>query len=149
MVADAPGNLFAESELEAFDAYLREPWAEPGADRPAIPRAVRDYLKVEAGGGCARCVSGAPLEEAHIEAWEAVRSHHHHNLIRLCRNCHRAYDEGAIPRAEVERLKERCVQTVQRRLSGVRPNGWPFAGAPAAAAILVGRDVELAQVRER
>ncbi|NWP05750.1 hypothetical protein, partial [Escherichia coli] len=25
MVADAPGNLFAESELEAFDAYLREP----------------------------------------------------------------------------------------------------------------------------
>lgn len=143
LIADMAGNMFAIAELDAFDAYLAEPWAQEGSARSPIPNAVRDYLKVEAGGGCARCVTGTPIEEAHIEPWETSRSHHHHNLIRLCRNCHRSYDEGTIPRAEIERLKERCVQAVQRRLSAMRPRGWPIPGAPPATVDLQGRDREL------
>ena len=146
LVADAPGNRFTIDDLDAFDAYLSEPWAPARATRPPIPSCVRDYLKVEAGGGCARCLTGTPLEEAHIEPWETSRSHHHHNLIRLCRNCHRSFDEGVILRAEIERIKTRCVDAVQRRLSSFRPRGWPIPGAPATAAGLEGRDEELAAV---
>lgn len=75
MVQDAHGNFFRAKELDAYDAYLKSSWGDDGAARPAIPKGIRDYLKVEAGGGCAGCVIGLPLEEAHIEPWEVSRSH--------------------------------------------------------------------------
>jgi tetratricopeptide (TPR) repeat protein len=143
LVEDAGGNFFRTADLDAFDAYLSSPWAAEDAARPPIPKGVRDYLKVEAGGGCARCLAGTPLEEAHIEAWEVSRSHHHHNLIRLCRNCHRLFDEGVVTRSEIERLKQACIERVQRRLANTRPQGWPIPSAPALDGPLFGRDEEL------
>jgi tetratricopeptide (TPR) repeat protein len=143
LVEDGGGNFFRPADLEAYDVYLRSPWVPEDAARPPIPKAVRDYLKVEAGGGCARCIAGTPLEEAHIEAWGVSRSHHHHNLIRLCRNCHRLFDEGVVTRSEIGRLKQACIERVQRRLANTRPQGWPIPSAPGLDGPLVGRDEEL------
>ncbi len=143
MVADAPGNLFAESELEAFDAYLREPWAEPGADRPAIPRAVATISRWKRAAA-ARCAVGRAARGGAHRGRGRLSVHTTITTSSgLCRNCHAPTTRVPFPVRRSSGWQERCVQTVQRRLSGVRPNGWPFAGAPAAAAILVGRDVEL------
>lgn len=142
MVEGAALNLFRAEQIDEFDAFLRAPWGELGVPRPTIPKGVKDYLKVEAGGGCARCVTGAPLEEAHIEPWETSFSHHHHNLLRLCRNCHRLFDEKVLSRSDIEAVKARCIETVQRRLSTTLRAGWPIVGAPSLSSDFFGRKTE-------
>lgn len=47
---------------------------------------------------CARYGDGSPLSDAHITEWEVSRSNHHHNLLRLCNNCHGLYDNKTITR---------------------------------------------------
>lgn len=136
---------FSRDELEAYDAYLREPWPSPEGTRQPIPKGVRDYLKIESGGMCARCGEGAPLHDAHIVNWETSRSNHHHNLLRLCGNCHGKYDTGAISRSEIERIKADAIGRVQRRVAGTRKSGWPIAAAPPMTRHLLGRDTELSE----
>lgn len=136
---------FSRDELEAYDAYLREPWPSPDGTRAPIPKGVRDYLKIESGGMCARCGEGAPLHDAHIIDWETSRSNHHHNLLRLCGNCHGKYDTGVILRSEIERIKAGAVDRVQRRIAGTRRSYWPIAAAPPMTPRLLGRDTELSE----
>lgn len=64
----------------------------------------------------------------------------------MCRNCHRSYDEGVLARSEIKRLKQRCIEKLQRRLGTVRPTGWPIVGAPSADGPLLGREEELSHV---
>lgn len=148
MVEGANQNLFCANDLDDFDEYLRQPWAEAGQGRPQVSPAIQDYLKVEAAGGCARCVDGGPMEIAHIESWATSLSHHHHNLIRLCRNCHRLYDDGSIARSEIYEIKNKCVAALQKRLSRLRVSGWPIVGAPPLVSNLVGREEEVASTSE-
>ncbi|WP_447763398.1 tetratricopeptide repeat protein [Sphingopyxis panaciterrae] len=137
---------FRTDDLDAYDNYLREPWPSPEGRRASVPQGIKDYLKIEAGGLCARCDEGAPLSDAHIVEWEVSQSHHHHNLLRLCDNCHGLYDRKAISREEIERLKNEAIERVQRRVARSRVPAWPIAAAPPLTPSLFGRDDEAAEV---
>jgi transposase-like protein len=74
--------------------------------RPAIPRALRRALLVEAGHRCAiPTCHQIPVELAHIEPWEDVRTHEFQNLIALCPTCHTRYDAGTIDRLSMRHYK--------------------------------------------
>ncbi len=138
---------FRQSDLESFDIYLREPWSESNADRPAIPTYVVDYLKVECGGQCARCGKGYKLENAHIDPYANTQSHHHHNLIRLCSECHEKYDAQPTPlisREEIRTLKDQLVAKVRQRLRQNVKTGYGRAGRmPNPVSQFVGREHEI------
>ena len=139
-------TFFATAELDAFEAYLKAPWSGPGVARPAIPTAIVDHLRVEAGGACARCGSGAAVDNAHIEPYAATRSHHHGNLIRLCSACHRAFDGGLLSKVEILVLKERLVGRVRGMLKAAAGlgDGLLLGDIPPCTPAFVGRarDVE-------
>ncbi len=141
---------FTRGDLVAYDAYLREYWADESATRPPVPPFVSDYLKVESGGACARCRKGHKLENAHIIPYTECRSHHHHNLIRLCTECHEALDSKALLRREVVlELKNQLVARMRDRLSRGNGVGNPGIGRmPNAASQLVGRDEEVGAIVE-
>jgi hypothetical protein len=52
--------------------------------------------KLDAEGGQCRICRGAPVDPAHIIARSRVRPEDdsEHNIVPLCRDHHRAYDEG-------------------------------------------------------
>lgn len=110
-------TLFSEPDLDAFDERLSEPRSEPGARRVDCEAAVTAHLRVEAGGGCARCGRGVAVENAHIEPYSSSRSNHHRNVVRLCAVCHAEYDRGLLTREEVTTLKHVLVQRVCDRLA--------------------------------
>jgi tetratricopeptide (TPR) repeat protein len=141
---------FYRTELESFDEYLREPWSVPGASRPALPTYIADYLKVECGGQCARCGRGYKLENAHIIPYAQSRSHHHHNLIRLCVDCHEAFEtKRLIPYGEIHELKKRLISQVRERLVvGTNPSPVGIGRSPNPAPNFVGREHELATLLE-
>ncbi len=136
---------FSTRDLTDFDSHLREPWSQLGESRPAIPRCIDEYLKVECAAGCARCRSGGPLENAHIDAYAISRSHHPHNIIRLCKACHGSYDTGVISRIEIDALKQRLVDRVRASLrqGSDSRDGFP---PPPLASVFVGRTHELSQL---
>ena len=76
---------FLAEDLENWDKYLQEPWSNSAVDRPEIPSYVKDYLNVESQARCALCKKGYKLDYAHIIAYSISLSHHHHNIIRLCK----------------------------------------------------------------
>lgn len=99
-------NFFDVNDLQKWNVFLHEPLINEGEKRPDIPLSIREYLKVESKGKCVRCGSGHRLDNAHINPWAESFSHHPHNLIRLCTDCHTKYDDGIISKEEVFRLKE-------------------------------------------
>lgn len=140
---------FRREDLEAFDRFLKEPWADSGQERPAIPTYVADYLKVECGSQCARCGAGFPLKNAHLDEYAASRSHHHHNLLRLCAPCHDAFDAGIVPRDEIVRIKQALVSAVRRRVEDKLSYLVPRSRAlPVPMQDFVGRDAELLALEE-
>lgn len=113
-------TYYLSTELDAFDEFLRAPWVEEGGDRPALPAAIRDYIRAESGGACLRCGDGSNLEFAHIEPWAKSRSHHPHNLVHLCVRCHREFDANkVVALEEISSLKSGAVERL-RRLVGTR-----------------------------
>ncbi len=112
---------YARADLDAFDAYLREPWSDDPQDRPAINAAVLAHLRAESQNQCTRCGSGSGVQTAHIESWSSTRSHHHHNLLRLCVTCHTGHDDTqVVPTAELHELKNALIArtraTLDRRI---------------------------------
>ena len=107
---------FSLSELNAFDSLLAGPWHNSSEDRPAIPKAILDHLRAESRNQCARCGSGIGVDTAHIRPWKDSRSHHPHNLIRICSACHREHDcQHSLSTKELQALKDRL-------LAGTRTN---------------------------
>lgn len=101
---------YSRSDLDEFDAYLQQPWADAVNDRPAVPDAIIRHLVAESQNQCARCGSGSGVQTAHIESWASTRSHHHHNLLRLCVACHSSHDtDGVIRTDELRGLKENLI----------------------------------------
>jgi tetratricopeptide (TPR) repeat protein len=147
--AQVAGSLhFRKSDLEEFDAYLHQPWSESGDDRPKIPTFIAEYLKVECAGQCARCGKGYKLENAHIDDYAVSRSHHHHNIIRLCSQCHDEFGSGRLLlRAEIDRLKQSLIAKIRE---GIQRNGneWPggIGRVPNPSTSFVGRDSELVAI---
>ncbi|WP_345226740.1 tetratricopeptide repeat protein [Hymenobacter koreensis] len=141
-------TLFRRGDLEAFDAYLREPWSVSAHPRPGIPDYIVQYLGVECGGKCARCGEGFKLETAHIEPYATSLSHHHHNLIRLCSQCHSEFDDTRIlPPDEIRALKDKLIEQLQER-SARRLQTWPTAGSfiPTPSPTFIGRDSEVSSL---
>jgi HNH endonuclease len=67
--------------------------------RPPIPRQLERDVLVEAGHRCAiPTCRQIPVEIAHIVPYSDVLGHTFDNLIALCPNCHRRYDNGQIDR---------------------------------------------------
>lgn len=105
-------NFFSINDLQNWNTFLHEPLIK-GQKRPDIPLSIREYLKVESNGKCARCGSGHRLDNAHINPWAESFSHHPHNLIRLCTDCHTKYDDGIISKEEILRLKEQLIEKLK------------------------------------
>ncbi|WP_459557668.1 HNH endonuclease signature motif containing protein [Lacunimicrobium album] len=114
---DGATSTFSKSDLDEWDRYLQVPWADASDSRPKIPTFVEDYLKVECAGKCAMCNAGHKLENAHITPWSETRSHHHHNLIRVCSDCHDKVDDGIIARSVLHDVKQRHILRVQSLLT--------------------------------
>ena len=143
--------LFRLEDLDEWDKYLREPWSSSGDDRPVIPTYVARYLDVECGGQCALCGKGHKLNNAHVSPYATSRSHHHHNLIRLCTDCHSKFDDGLIPLEEVRRVKGALIQRVREIAAGPARvfSRKEVYRVPQPAPLFEGRQAELAVLAER
>ena len=108
---------FNEIELEKYESFLKDRWINnPEERRPAVPRFIKEFLKIESNGQCARCFSGHRMDDAHIIPWSESFSHFHHNLIRLCTDCHTKYDDGIISRGEIIKLKDGLINKLRKTL---------------------------------
>lgn len=147
-VQRAGATWFDHAELDDFDRYLREPWAEAGAKRVAPPRCVLDHLRAESGNQCVRCGTGIGVETAHIEPWATSRSNHHNNLLRICSQCHDEHDiHNSLPTDELRALKARVVERTRARLrQGAAPAARTSSPGPDAG--FRGRAREVREVRE-
>ncbi len=138
---------FLVSELDAFDRYLSEPWAEVGEARHDPPQKVLAYLHAESGGCCMRCGSGVAVETAHIDPWASSRSNHHHNLLRICSACHSEHDaHHSLSTEELRKLKASGIDRLRANLRS-RLNLQPHLPLPPPDPLFVGRAEELAGIR--
>src|ERR1700682_2084974 len=136
---------FSARSLEEWDAYLREPWSTSGKTRPHLPAYIDEYLKVESGGRCAKCGKGYKLENAHIEDYSISLSHHHHNLIRICKDCHSGDTDRLIDKEELKTLKAFLIQKIRLSILEEKPilNRRGVHHPPPASQFFVGRSAEL------
>ena len=108
------GTYFDRAELDAFDRYLCEPWANVGAARVRVPKCIEDHLRAESGNQCTRCWSGTGVQTAHIKAWTTSRSHYHHNLIRICSRCHDEHDiHGILSTKQLLAIKQEAIARIR------------------------------------
>lgn len=139
---------FLLSELDAFDRYLREPWAEVGEARRDPPPKVLAYLHAESGGCCTRCGSGVSVETAHIHPWASSRCNHHHNLLRVCSACHSEHDaHHSLPTEELKKLKASGINRLRVNLKS-RLNLQSHFPLPSPDPVFVGRAEELVDIRD-
>jgi len=148
---DGNNRGFWLNDLDDWNHYLQEHWAKPREKRPKIPPYIQRYLKVECGGKCALCGTGHKLEDAHIVPYEQTLAHYHHNLIRLCTDCHSKFDDGIIATDQIQSVKTRLIENLR---SDIRakinfPSGQPPFFIPQPNSIFVGREVELSKLEEQ
>lgn len=136
-------NYFVEQELDAFDQYLKEPWSNPGEDRPPIPSYIQDYLKVENGGKCPITGRGYPLQNAHIVDYSESRSHHHHNLIRISSDIHGKVDGSVVSKEELQIAKQKLIAELRARLRSETISFNSTFRPPISSSILLEREQQL------
>ena len=139
---------FNRVDIEDFDRYLGEPWADSGSGRVKPPKCVVDHLRAESANQCARCGSGIGVQTAHIVAWAVSRSNHHHNLIRICSKCHVEHDEhNSLPSDQLHAIKQELIARVRamlkRRMAPVETQFLP----PLPEALFMGRSRALKTLR--
>lgn len=147
-LSNADNKFYSESNLLAWDKFLNGPWTA-GTERIRPPRHIQDYLKVESEGQCSRCGNGGPFEDAHIIPWAKSKSNHHHNLLRLCKPCHKMYDDGIISQAEIKKIKEQRIQRLQETV--LKPHNFNFQSLrkpPLPDRCFKGRKDEMLRVQE-
>lgn len=142
---------FRAAELDAWDAYLKEPWSYPVEERPPLPAYIDQYLKVECGGQCALCGKGHKLQNAHIGDYAVSFSHHHHNLIRLCTDCHSKFDDNIIPEEEIRTVKGELVRKIRESLQDKKRlfSRATVHRVPRPDPIFIGRKDELLALNDR
>jgi len=142
---------FLAKDLDEWDKYLHRHWSRSAKDRPKIPQCIDEYLKVECGGHCAICGKGHKLENAHIEDYPLSLSHHHHNLIRICKDCHSGDTDKIIPKKELKRVKNALIQRVRESLleGTLHLSRKAVHRVPQAHAHFVGRQAELTSLKDR
>ena len=110
-------TCFRLKELDEFDSVLAGKWGDAGKDRPNIPKAILDHLRAESQNQCARCGSGVGVDTAHISPWATSRSHHPHNLIRICSACHREHDaQHSLSTEQLKAIKDRLIARTRASL---------------------------------
>jgi len=135
---------FSKQELDSFDANLAAPWPNSTESRPHIPKAILDHLRAESQNQCARCGSGVGVDTAHIRSWAVSRSHHHHNLIRICSACHREHDaQHSLPTDQLQAIKGRLIARTRARLTDRMLSTRKHLRPPRASQGFVGRESEL------
>ena len=135
---------FAAHELDVFDALLASPWSSSAESRPPIPKAILDHLLAESQNQCSRCGSGVGVDTAHIRSWAESRSHHHHNLIRLCSGCHREHDaQHSLPTDQLKAIKESLIARTRANLMDRMHPSLQSLRPPRACHRFVGRESEL------
>lgn len=140
---------FILSELKAFDSLLGGPWSDSSEDRPAIPKAILDHLRAESRNQCARCGSGIGVDTAHIRPWKDSRSHHPHNLIRICSACHREHDsQNSLSAEELQALKDRLIAGTRANLKERMQPLHKHLRPPRPLRDFVGRESELEMLVE-
>lgn len=139
-------NMFELTELDSFDAYLKEPWSNPGDKRPEIPSYIQEYLKTEIGGKCPITEKGYPLENAHIEDYSISRSHHHHNIIRIAKDEHTKFDNGVLPKSTLIQTKSRLINSLRQRLRAELDRAFKSVRMPKPHHLFLGRDLELIEL---
>ena len=142
-------TFFQRDVLDKFDRYLDEPWTTKGGPRPSVPVCIENHLRAESGNQCTRCWTGQGVETAHIEAWADSRSHHHHNLIRLCRLCHAAYDQNKnLTVDEVRKIKHTAITRTRETLRNRMVPAAARFQSPFPAGVLEGRAEEVNFLRD-
>lgn len=144
--ASVNNNFFTKDQLNVWNAFLHEPWSLKSNERPEIPSFIKEYLKVESGGKCVRCGSGHRLDNAHIVPWNESLSHHPHNLIRLCTDCHTKYDDGIISRGEIQNLKQARIERIKAEIISASGFSDQFYTAPNPIEKFVGRKNEISKL---
>jgi tetratricopeptide (TPR) repeat protein len=140
---------FAKTTLEDFDRYLKEPWADIGAQRTDPPKCILDHLRAESGNQCIRCASGIGVQTAHIVPWAISRSHHPDNLIRICAACHLEHDEhNSLPTAQLIALKQQAQARLRANLAERLRPVEPRFNSPCPDTLFVGRTRQLTDLRE-
>lgn len=146
VIRDKNNNFFDKDVLNQWDDFLKKPWVSAKTDkRPPISQHIKEYLKIECGGQCARCTNGHPLEDAHIDPWSESLSHHHANLIRICSDCHTKYDQGIISKDEIVQLKSVLIEKIKNSLTTQQPY---FNKLQLPDKIFSGRTKELEKVKQ-
>ena len=140
---------FSLSELDAFDSLLGRPWSSSSENRPAVPKAILDHLRAESRNQCARCGSGIGVDTAHIRPWKDSRSHHPHNLIRICSACHREHDsQHSLSTQELQALKDRLIAETRANLKERMQPLHKHMRPPRPLREFIGREGELESVMD-
>lgn len=138
---------FSKHGLDEFDKLLAGPWSSSEEGRPHIPKAILDHLRAESQNQCARCGSGIGVDTAHIRSWAESRSHHHHNLIRLCSGCHREHDvQHSLPTDQLKAIKESLIARTRANLMDRMHPSLQSLRPPRASHCFVGRESELTTI---
>lgn len=88
---------FEKSELDEYNAYLQAPWPKKkDAQRPHLPKKIRQDIMLEANSRCPVCCHEIAGEAAHIDPVSVTMSHHPANLIWLCPTHHTVADQVAV-----------------------------------------------------
>jgi hypothetical protein len=135
---------FSLSELDVFGGLLAGAWSSSSDDRPAVPKAILDHLRAESQNQCARCGSGVGVDTAHIRPWAISRSHHPHNLIRICSACHREHDaQHSLSTEQLQAIKDRLIARTRASLMERMQPSRKHLRSPRACQEFVGREEEL------
>lgn len=142
------GNTrISQNELDDFDKLLYGYWCGPNENRPSIPKSILDHLKAESHNQCARCGSGAGVETAHIIPWSKSRSHHPHNLIRVCTTCHREHDvHHSLSSDDLKKIKTLLIERTRSRLKLQPLYLFERFRPPRSSQFFFGRDSDLQQL---
>ncbi|MEX0810569.1 MAG: tetratricopeptide repeat protein [Chitinophagales bacterium] len=144
-------NYFKENELDEFNNYLKEPWAQSNEPRPAIPSYIQEYLHTESNGECTITGKGYPLENAHITPYAECRNHHHHNLIRIYKGIHGEIDGGTVSIEELHKRKNQLIEILRQRLRQEKDSYRASFLPPKPHPFFVGREqalIELTHIME-
>ena len=135
---------FSLPELDSFDSILGGEWCDSSEGRPSIPRAILDHLRAESQNQCARCGSGVGVDTAHIRPWAISRSHHPHNLVRICSACHREHDtQHSLSTEVLQAIKDRLIARTRANLMDRTQPSRTHLRSPRASLDFVGRENEI------
>ena len=142
-------TCFDQAELDDFDKYLHEPWGEEGSNRVHVPRCIEDHLRAESRNQCTHCDSGIGVQTAHIDPWATSRSHHHHNLIRICSQCHIEHDvHKSLSTAKLREIKNIYIERSRAYLAQQMETKDTILSPPSPETTFVGRTEDLESLSE-